>query len=104
MKKEWIELYNGDVLIAKQVSDNFMELVDNSVELPFGLFPEKRVGELIDILIFNMWLEERIFPRERLGVEDLLKEANLQEYDTWKLLKLTGGKLMQDKFHVKWVK
>ena len=103
MKIEWIELYNGDILIAKQVSDNSMELVDNSVELPFGLFSVEDKGEIIDIFHFYKWLLMRVFPEDRIGVQDLLKAMDLQTYDKASIVRKVNGRMFQDNFNVKWV-
>ncbi len=103
MKKEWVELYNDTTLIAKQISDNEIELVNNSVELPFGLFEEEKLGEYVDIYHFYKWLILRVFPEDRIGVEDLLESMEIKEYNKSKIVRATSGRMFQDDYSIKWV-
>lgn len=47
------------------------------------------------------WVEERIFPAERQGSEELLARVNLLEYDQLAILKYTRGSSRYDKHWIK---
>lgn len=42
------------------------------------------------------WLEERVIPRDRRGIETWLKSAGMVDYDVWEIAKLTRARNSDD--------
>lgn len=76
------------------------ELVDGVLleHVPFGMFRNGKTEETKKV--FD-WVEERVVPPERVGIEDILKAMNLEKYCAWEMVKQTGGTLMTDPFWIK---
>ena len=97
-------LYNGERLIATtEQIDGLYYLVPTKditspYELPLWLF--KMSTEPAPLTRFNEWLETRVFPPNRIGVEELLYQLGLDRYDPLLIAKETKAKQMTDKFWV----
>jgi hypothetical protein len=50
----------------------------------------------ISIYELDMWLEDRIFPSDRVGVKKILKSLSLKKYDVLDIVKITRACLMED--------
>jgi hypothetical protein len=50
----------------------------------------------ISIYELDMWLEDRIFPPDRVGVKKLLKSLGLKKYDVLAIVAQTRACLMED--------
>jgi len=50
--------------------------------------------------MMKLWIEERIVPRTRIGIEDNLKQMGLTEYDELAILKFTKGRKVTDKCYI----
>lgn len=46
-----------------------------------------------DIILF---IEDRIIPRNRIGIESILEYMGLEEYDIWEIAKITHGAHRKD--------
>ena len=46
------------------------------------------------------WVQERIVPRDRQNISQILREHNLKEYDEFSLLQLVKGRCEQDDFYL----
>lgn len=85
-------------------SQDTADKIPNGLGYPLGLFPlDTEASGLIpnknhiptpeDI---TLWLSDRVFPKDRQGVEALLQEIGLAEYDMWKITKITKGISLSD--------
>lgn len=89
---------NGDIPVAELMEDNCFHRINKEVEAPIALFYKK---DIVDIITFQKWFEERVFPRERAGIEDLLSIYNLEDYNIDKILEKTNGRMIQDSYYIK---
>ena len=101
-----IEIYSKDVLVAKTekgTKDILYLGTDDEGQYPITLFgyPPK---ERVTYHEFTKWLETRVFPDNRVGVEDLLKEIGLKVYSVVAIAQYYEGRLISDNISVKWVK
>ncbi|EPY13692.1 hypothetical protein [Paenibacillus alvei] len=60
----------------------------------YGLIPNKNHTPTSEDI--TLWLSDRVFPKDRQGVEALLKEIGLAEYDMWEITKVTKGISLSD--------
>jgi len=67
------------------------------VYAPMELFRGKRVVSMLD---FVEWINGRVFPPERVGAKELLKELGLDEYRPFAIAKETKACLMEDPYGV----
>ncbi len=96
-------IYNGDTLIAiTEQIDGLFYLVPlpgiTTYELPLWLF--KMSTEPAPLTRFNEWLETRVFPPNRIGVEELLEQIGLDRYDALLIAKASQARQMTDDFWV----
>ena len=81
------------------------------VELPEDLAYEE-APILLDTAIENgeytvgpkaahLWIEQRVVPPDRQNIGAILKEAKLEEYDEFEMLKICDGRCAQDDFYLK---
>ncbi|HZK85288.1 MAG TPA: hypothetical protein VFC58_11585 [Desulfosporosinus sp.] len=68
-----------------------------AVYAPMELFTGKRIVSMLD---FVEWINGRVFPPERIGAEQLLKELGLDEYRPFAIAKETKACLMEDPYWV----
>lgn len=94
-----IRLMNGDKAVARLVNNDafpMMRAYDGIgfMELPVTLFGfgEKSKKE-VTYADFLKWAEERCFPPERYGAEDILKMLGLERYDRYEIIKKTNAEL-----------
>lgn len=52
--------------------------------------------DTVDMLDFIQWIEERVFPEERMDCKELLADLNLEEYRPFAIAKQTKACLMED--------
>ena len=96
-----LEILSGDVVIAKQVDDTWIESTGTGLELPADLFLNYSEGR-VNIGQVSRWLKRRVFPKERTDADKLLEELGLKEYDPMKIVKITEARMFQDSFWVRW--
>lgn len=68
-----------------------------TVYAPMELFKGKRVVCMLD---FVEWINGRVFPPERVGAKQLLKELGLDEYRPFAIAVETKACLMEDPYWV----
>jgi len=68
-------------------------------DVPEWLVPRDLfIGERTSVTFEDLqeWIKDRVFPRDRCGCEDLLRELGLDFYDEWQIAKRTRASLMTD--------
>lgn len=68
-----------------------------AVYAPMELFKGKRTVSMLD---FVEWINGRVFPPERVGAKQLLKELGLDEYRPFAIAMETKACLMEDPYWV----
>jgi hypothetical protein len=65
-------------------------------DLPLNLFlGDARSVPLVDVVV---WAKKRIFPKERMGCDEILRDMGLSEYNAWEIVKQTKACLMEDPY------
>ena len=49
---------------------------------------------------FEIFLEDRCFPKTRCGMKEILKELNLDSYDPLQIVEKTQGRMVDDNMHM----
>lgn len=98
MKRNKIYIMNGDIPVAELRDDNCFHRINKNIEAPIALFYGK---DIIDLITFQNWFKERVFPIERAGMEDLLKLYDIKSYNIDKILEKTNGRMIQDSYYIK---
>lgn len=99
-----MKLYNGDKLVAVSFEQNGLiwglRALDDvpQMEIPLALFGFE--GREVTYTQVLKWMEERCFPPNRIGVEDLLQKLGLKEYDPYMIAKRTQSRTIHDEFWV----
>lgn len=94
-----IKIYKGNKLIAREIQFVFHPEEDaERFELPIYMFGLK--GEPADISAFKKWVQTRIVPLERLDIDKVLDDLNLDRYDYMAIAKLTQCRRIQDDYWV----
>lgn len=72
-------------------------------DLPEILIPQDLFLGRDRVSIFEVaaWVEERVFPPDRIGVKRLLRSLKLKQYDAWEIALKTRACLMEDGFWLK---
>lgn len=97
-----IKIYSGDVLIAKYNKEtNMIESTGSDRALPLDLFGAP-FGDKVDMVKFTNWLSKRIFPENRCGADELIKEMGLTKYEPVKMAIMTNARLAADDYSVWW--
>ena len=77
----------------------YVELIEeievNALPIIFGHFREKD-KVTIDSYWSKRWVSERIVPRDRQNIAQILRANKLNEYDEFELLKIANGRCAQD--------
>ena len=75
------------------------EIVDRQY-LPLGMYSYENWNinykPTNDDIVF--WLEDRVVPKERANIDDILKAMGLIDYDFWELCRRTRAMCMEDYF------
>lgn len=50
----------------------------------------------------QIWLGERVVPRNRANLVDYLRAYDLKEYDVWEMLKHSDGNVGTDNWYLEW--
>lgn len=61
--------------------------------IPQDLFMKRQEVTIYEV---DLWLQERVFPPERIGAKKLLKSLGLKKYDAMEITKKTRACLMED--------
>lgn len=94
-----IKIYKGNKLIAREIQFVFYpEENVEQFELPIYMFGLK--GEPVDMSAFKKWVKTRIVPQERLDIDKVLDDLNLDRYDYMAIAKLTQCRRIQDDYWV----
>lgn len=85
---------------AKKFSfQKYDEIVDRKY-LPLGMYSYKNWNVEYkpshDDIVF--WLEDRVVPKERANIDEILKVMGLIDYDFWELCRRTRAMCMEDYF------
>jgi hypothetical protein len=72
-----------------------------------GVLPEQLPYEFthsadgsIDPDEVRFWVNERIIPCNRMGLEAILEDSGLKQWDAWDMLKVADGRCVRDKFSI----
>lgn len=104
-----MKIYNKGILVAttvrnKEKTEAWVQLLPNVPEelVPWDLFGVGifRRSKVDLIFAIRKWLPTRVFPKERIGVEDELRELGLEDYDIIEIVKKTEGKHFNDEVTV----
>jgi hypothetical protein len=66
--------------------------------VPIGLFYGRKECTALELI---EWAKKRIFPSERMGADELLKELGIDRYEPWWIAKETRASLMDDWWWIK---
>jgi len=91
-----ISYYNGEQLctrICADFSDHSLSIENEPVPNLNRAFGVNEAPTWNDFLAF---LEERCIPRQREGLRYYLDELSLDEYDPWKIVQHTAGRMAED--------
>lgn len=101
-----MKVYNQGILVAetrpeKNIYDlPYLWLIEGTPEelVPWDLFGVKRhrVPKVRMDTVMKVWLRTRVFPRERIGVENEIRALDLKEYDVVEIVKKTKGRTAND--------
>ena len=77
----------------------FVELLDDSdffnTPLLLSSFAKRNI-KTVNSYASRLWVEQRIIPRERQNIAQILKENKLKDYDVFTMLLLNKGRCCQD--------
>lgn len=61
--------------------------------LPVAFYgaPTQNRQDVVRSKLIDNWIRSRVAPRNRDGIESILKRMNLHEYDEWEILKKNWG-------------
>lgn len=97
------EMVLGYLIYYKNAKTFYMELADgiDPWDAPPILSSFAERGQYsIDSYWSLRWVQERIVPRDRQNIGQILREHNLKEYDEFSLLMLSMGRCEQDDFYL----
>lgn len=85
---------------TKKFSFKKYDNITNRQYLPLGMYSYKNWN--VDYKPTNedivFWLEDRVVPKERANINDILKAMGLIDYDFWELCRRTRAMCMEDYF------
>ena len=93
----------GYLIYYENAKSFYMELTDgiDPWDAPPVLSAFAERGEYsIDSYWSLRWVQQRIVPRDRQNISQILRENNLKEYDEFSLLLLSMGRCEQDDFYL----
>lgn len=93
----------GDLIYDTNIKEfsfvRYDEITDRKY-LPLGMYSYKNwcvsYQPSHDDIVF--WLEDRVVPKERANIDEILKVMGLIEYDFWELCRRTRAMCMEDYF------
>jgi len=99
MSKIYALMYDN-ILVAKMFTEGNNQFLRLEAELPeyfrpADLFFDK---DEVDISEFIAWIEDRVFPRERIGADELLKSIGMEDYCGFEIALKNRACLMEDGF------
>ncbi len=84
----------------KKFSFNRYENVTNRTHLPLGMYSyinwNHNYKPTHDDIVF--WLSDRVVPKERQNIDEILRVMGLIDYDMWELCRRTRAMCMEDYF------
>lgn len=83
------------------VNNMYCELLNDYSKMDEMLIGFKLTSNKILVTEAIKWISERIFPRERVDCEDILKNLGLESYDVMSIAEKTNASLMGDDYWVK---
>ncbi|SFD28274.1 hypothetical protein [Clostridium uliginosum] len=90
-------IYNTN---TKEFSFEKYDEITNRKYLPLGMYSYKNWNidyePSHDDIVF--WLEDRVVPKERANIDEILKVMGLIDYDFWELCRRTRAMCMEDYF------
>ena len=93
------EIVLGYLIYYENAKAFYIELPDDADpwETPLLLSSFVKRGERsVSSYWSRLWVQQRIIPRDRQNIGQVLKENGLKEYDEFQLLMLTMGRCAQD--------
>ena len=99
-KMKRLSYYNDNALCSVIVADYSEENIvaenysSDVVNRPFGKNITPAWSD------YENFLEERCISRDRFGLREYLESLGLYEYDPIEIIKLTEGRMKEDKFHL----
>ena len=89
-----ITKYNNGKYIAECLVDK------DDKDYPVALFGLNKEIKKDDQDVIRFWLEDRVVPRTRQGLEMLLESVGMEHWDLEQLLELNQGKCSNDYFYL----
>lgn len=88
--------------VKKEFKFEKYENIDNRKYLPLGMYSYlnwnlEYIPTSDDI---KFWIEERVMPKERQNVDEVLKAIGLLYYDAWEICRRTRAMCMEDYFWI----
>ena len=97
------EIVLGYLIYYENAKAFYIELPDDADpwETPLLLSSFVKRGERsVSSYWSRLWVQQRIIPRDRQNIGQVLKENGLKEYDEFQLLMLTMGRCAQDECYL----
>lgn len=107
IKNDYIKEDLGYLLYYEKEKEFYIEINDklNTNNLPFIFeYFINRKEYTINSYWSYIWVKERIVPKERQNIVEILRENNLEEYDEFKLLIISKGRCAQDDDYIEELK
>ena len=93
------KIYWKDKLVAQTEGTKVIRLDEKYA--PYGLFGNKTE---VDIVKLFKWMEYRVFPEERIGADEILKELGLKDYNTIFVANKTQARLTgRDEYWIEFI-
>lgn len=99
-----LDYMHGDTLVTKIYVDFKEEKIrienysDDLIDRAFGCIEEPTWED------FEMFLEERCFPRTRDKMKSILRDIGVDTYDPWQIIQVTEGRMAEDRHWIQIVK
>jgi hypothetical protein len=102
---ESFPLFNDHVKIGMISYDRSADKFECAMSI--GVLPEQlpyeftyNVDGSIDPDEVRFWVYERVIPCNRMGIDGLLDELGLKQWDAWDMLKAVDGRCVRDRFSI----
>jgi ABC-type ATPase with predicted acetyltransferase domain len=97
-RKEWAKLYYDP---GKKLFNLVIDKAADVKQMPASLWVYASSGKY-DLSHADSldWVKDRIIPEGRQNIQSILRNAKMDEYDEFKMLRYTKGKCVQDDLYV----
>lgn len=94
-----LKVMYDNIQVAHREGDfgNFRMVLEENIDIfyiPLDMFSRGR--KEIPLIEVVDWLDDRVFPSERMDAEKLLKQLELKEYNVYKIAEITRASMLED--------